>query len=72
MQSDFQEQLGLSALLKGTSTDVSPSRLWDTNQRPLGYCYRLPASHYRIHFLFDTDSKIISRAHQIPRLTNKW
>ena len=30
--SDLQEQLGLSALLKGTSTDFSPSRLRDSNQ----------------------------------------
>jgi hypothetical protein len=32
IQSDLQEQLGLSALLNGTSRDLSPSWLGDLNQ----------------------------------------
>uniref|UniRef100_A0AAZ3P772 non-specific serine/threonine protein kinase n=1 Tax=Oncorhynchus tshawytscha TaxID=74940 RepID=A0AAZ3P772_ONCTS len=31
------EQLGLSALLKGTAADVSPCRLRDSNQQPFGW-----------------------------------
>jgi hypothetical protein len=31
IQSDLQEHLGLSALLRGTSTNFSPSRLSDSN-----------------------------------------
>ena len=34
----LQEQLRLSALLNGIQTDLSPSRLWDSNQQPFGYC----------------------------------
>ena len=37
IQSDLQEQLGLSVLLKGTSTDFSPTRLGDLTQRPFSY-----------------------------------
>ena len=37
IQSDLQEQLGLSALLKGTSSDFSLSRLGDLNQQPFSY-----------------------------------
>ena len=37
IQSDLQEQLGLSILLKGTLTDLLPSWLGDSNQRPFGY-----------------------------------
>lgn len=33
----LQEQLGLIALLKCTSTDFSPSGLRDTNQKTFGY-----------------------------------
>ena len=36
IQRDLQEQLGLSAFLKATSTDFSPSQLGDSNQRPFG------------------------------------
>ena len=36
IQSDLQGQLELSALLKGTATEYSPSRLGDSNQRPFG------------------------------------
>ena len=32
IQSDLQEQLGLSASLNGTSRDLSPSWLGDSNQ----------------------------------------
>jgi hypothetical protein len=35
--SHLSERLGLSALLKGTSTDFSPRRDWDSNQQPFGY-----------------------------------
>uniref|UniRef100_A0AAZ3QUY8 Ig-like domain-containing protein n=1 Tax=Oncorhynchus tshawytscha TaxID=74940 RepID=A0AAZ3QUY8_ONCTS len=48
IQSDLQEQLGLSALLKDTSADVSPSLLrdwnWPNTLNPLDYllpCYSL-------------------------------
>jgi hypothetical protein len=37
IQCNLHEQLGLSVLFKGTSTDFSPSRLRDSNQRPFGY-----------------------------------
>ena len=37
IQRDLQEQLGLSALLKVTLTDFSPSRLRDSNQQPFNY-----------------------------------
>ena len=37
IQSNTQEQLGGSALLKGTLTDFSLSQLGDSNQRLLGY-----------------------------------
>jgi hypothetical protein len=37
IQSDLQEQLGFSALLKGTSTDFEFSQLMDSNQKPFGY-----------------------------------
>jgi hypothetical protein len=37
IQSDLQEQLGLSALLKGTAVEFSPSLLGDSNQQPFGY-----------------------------------
>ena len=33
IQSDLQEQLGLNALLMGTSADFSSSQLWDSNQQ---------------------------------------
>jgi hypothetical protein len=36
-QSDLQEQLGWSALLKGTLTDLSPSLPGDSNKRPFSY-----------------------------------
>ncbi|CDQ74337.1 unnamed protein product [Oncorhynchus mykiss] len=34
--SHLAEQFGLIALLKGTLTDFSPSKFWDSNQRPFG------------------------------------
>ena len=38
IQNDLQEQLGLSALLKGTSTNfLKLSRLGDSNQQPFVY-----------------------------------
>ena len=39
IQSDLQEQLGLSALLKGTSADCfsPPSQPGDSNQQPFSY-----------------------------------
>ena len=37
IQSDLQEQLELSTLLKGTLTDFSPSQLEVSNQQPFGY-----------------------------------
>ena len=44
VQSDLWEQLGLSALLEGTSADFSPGRLGDWNRRPLG-CWRGAIDH---------------------------
>ena len=38
IQSDLQEQLTLSAFLKGTPADFSPCRLGDSNQQPFSYC----------------------------------
>jgi hypothetical protein len=38
IQSDLQDQLGLSALLKGTMIAFSPRRLWDSNRQPFCYC----------------------------------
>jgi hypothetical protein len=37
IQSDLLEQLGLSTLLKGTSTDASPNWLGDSNQQRFSY-----------------------------------
>jgi hypothetical protein len=37
IQSDLQEQLGLSVLFRGTLTDCSTSQLMVLNQLPLGY-----------------------------------
>ena len=59
IQNALQEQLGLSALLKGTPTDFSPSQLRDSNHQPFGYwpnALRLPAALgptlYMLHLYF--------------------
>jgi hypothetical protein len=38
IQSNLQDKLGLSALLKDRSTVFAPSQLRELNQQPFGYC----------------------------------